>query len=301
MTSIVRLPTSRARPEAEVGEKADAALAAAARSAAKTRRRTEGRDLSLATLTVIGALSLGGVAGLAYLTEGSGGVEQAGTAVIKAVMKPAAPAPAPVKAADAKVQPAAAKTNAGPAEPAATKVARPAAASSDTGPKSIEAPTATPPAPVAAPPAPVRPAFQDPIKTASISPAVPLPPMTLPPQGLLPAEPIARPLPQADAKPVEPTPAAPKPQARPAISREEADGHMAKGEAALRSGDLTVARLFFGRVAQSGDPRGALAMARTYDESELRALPVYGLTPDRAEAERWRQRARDMTSALAQK
>jgi hypothetical protein len=40
-------------------------------------------------------------------------------------------------------------------------------------------------------------------------------------------------------------------------------------------------------------------MARTYDEAELRKLPVFGLKPDRAEAERWRLRAREMASAVA--
>jgi hypothetical protein len=122
--------------------------------------------------------------------------------------------------------------------------------------------------------------------------------MTLPPQGLPPAEPIARP---ADAKPVEPaaSPRPPAAQARPTVSPAEAEGYLAKAEAALRGGDLIVARSFFDRLAQAGDPRGALGMARTYDEAELRKLPVYGLKPDPAEAERWRLRAREMTSAIA--
>jgi hypothetical protein len=88
-------------------------------------------------------------------------------------------------------------------------------------------------------------------------------------------------------------------QVRPTISAAEADGYLAKAEAALRSGDLSVGRSFFNRLLQADDPRGALGMARTYDEAELRKLPVFGFKPDRAEAERWRLRAREMTTALA--
>jgi hypothetical protein len=117
--------------------------------------------------------------------------------------------------------------------------------------------------------------------------------MMLPPQGLPPAEPITNP-PQFEAQRVEAAP--PARTVHPAISLAEAEGYLAKAEAALRSGDLIVARSFFDRLAQGGDPRGALGMARTYDHLELRKLPVFGLKADPAIAEKWRERARQMTS-----
>jgi hypothetical protein len=125
-----------------------------------------------------------------------------------------------------------------------------------------------------------------------------LPAMTLP-SSAPPAETARSP----EAAPVQPA-ASPKPaarQVRPAVSRAEAEAYLARADAALRRGDLIVARSFFDRLAQSGDPRGALGMARTYDEDELRKLPVFGLNSDPAEAERWRLRAREMTSAVAAK
>jgi hypothetical protein len=65
----------------------------------------------------------------------------------------------------------------------------------------------------------------------------------------------------------------------------------------MRNGDLVGARSLFGRMAQAGDARGALGMARTFDDAEFKKLGVYGLKPDRGEVERWRTRAREMTSA----
>jgi hypothetical protein len=67
----------------------------------------------------------------------------------------------------------------------------------------------------------------------------------------------------------------------------------------MRDGDVVGARSLFDRLAQAGDPRGAAGMARTYDEAEFKKLGVYGLKPDRREAERWRARARELTSAAA--
>ncbi|HEX5866701.1 MAG TPA: hypothetical protein VFY72_03285, partial [Beijerinckiaceae bacterium] len=105
--------------------------------------------------------------------------------------------------------------------------------------------------------------------------------------------------PEPVAKAPEPTAPPPPARLRPTLSAAEADAHLAKAETALRAGDLVVARSFFTRLAQADDPRGALGMARTYDEAELKNLPVFGLKPDRAEAERWRVRAREMKSAVA--
>jgi hypothetical protein len=265
MSQISRKSDETLRPTHESNEPGAAHSKPAVRTPRKTRIR-EGKELSLATLTVIGALSLGAVGGLAYMTEGRDAPPPATPSVApKAVQPPAAP----VKTAEAKPNEAP-KTAPAPAENAEAKV------------KPVETP--------------VRRLPEEPIRTASISPAVPLPPLVVP--SRLPGpEPAAKPPAPVVAPPAEAVkPPTPK---RPTISQEEAEGYLAKAETALRSGDLTVARSFFGRLAQGGDPRGALGMARTYDEAELRNLPVFGLKPDRAEAERWRQRAREMTSAFA--
>ena len=91
----------------------------------------------------------------------------------------------------------------------------------------------------------------------------------------------------------------PLPEAKlvPVISTAEAVVYLARAEAALRNGDVIGARSLYGRLAQSGDARGALGMARTYDEAEFKKMQVYGLKPDGGESERWRARAREMTSA----
>lgn len=70
--------------------------------------------------------------------------------------------------------------------------------------------------------------------------------------------------------------------------------HLVRAEALLEAGDLTAARLFFERVAEAGDARGALGLARSHDPEELRRLPVYGHAGDASEAERWRETAKTM-------
>jgi hypothetical protein len=232
----------------------------------------EGRALSVATLIAIGALSLGAVGGLAYLSDGHD-----------------RPAPAHVSVASNAAQ-------RGPERLPAARETKPATAAvapahADTKPNAAQAPVVAPSA---------RPPLEEPIKTASISPAVPLPVMSVPPRSFALAEPVAK-APELDARPIDPKPVTPTPQHRPTLSGAEAEGYLAKAEAALRSGDLSVARSFFIRLVQADDPRGAVGMARTYDDAELKKLPVFGLKPDRAEAERWRLRAREMTTAVAKR
>lgn len=83
------------------------------------------------------------------------------------------------------------------------------------------------------------------------------------------------------------------------LAPQECDDHLAKGERLLKAGDLASARLFFKRVAEAGDARGALAMARTFDPDAVRALQLYGLEPDQARADLWSARARELSSASA--
>jgi TPR repeat protein len=66
---------------------------------------------------------------------------------------------------------------------------------------------------------------------------------------------------------------------------------LSRGEAVLVLGDVSAARLLFGRAAQAGSGKAALAMGRTYDPSFLRTINIRGLRPDAAEAATWYRRA----------
>jgi len=261
MSPLSQLPRHNPRMAAEPQQNGAPATPKTASRAAASKAGGD-KKLSLATLAVIGGLSVGAVTGLALLTDGS---------------EPTAPSK-PVAAQTA------AKTSPQPSErePALVTTA-------DVKAKQREVPA------VSASPSAVAAFAEEPSKTGSISAPVRL---AAPSAPVLPA-PQPEPEPPAAAAP--PPAAAPQPaaQTRPIISPAEANGYLSKAEAALRIGDLVVARSFFGRVAEGGDARGALGMARTYDAGELKKLPVFGLKGDRAEMERWQARARDLTSTAA--
>jgi hypothetical protein len=244
-------------------------------SAPRTAKRG-GIKFSVATLTVISGLSIGVVTSWAVLTE------------LRTTPKPAMPAPIVTSAVE---QP----------------------------PAPSEAPALAEPSPL-----PARAVATEPVKTGSISAAPPIPQQE--PVAAKTPESASRPLeavvavkaPEPEAQPREAVAAVspPQPEAQPrepvavdavsaraTMAKAEGDAYLAKAEAALRIGDLAVARLFFGRVAEAGDARGATGMARTYDERELKKLPVFGLKGERAEVERWQARARELTtkSAFARK
>jgi hypothetical protein len=143
-------------------------------------------------------------------------------------------------------------------------------------------------------PAP-SPVLPDPTETASISPAPPAPAaLTTAHLELEEARDTAGHTEGIGDLSQRPTPVTEA--SRPVLSAAEASAYLVRAETAFEKGDLVVARAFFGRLAQAGDPRGALGMARTYDAAELRKVPVYRLLPDTGEAERWRARARDMSA-----
>ena len=110
-------------------------------------------------------------------------------------------------------------------------------------------------------------------------------------------QPSATPLPQPSAtlntrpttsdEPVSETTAPAKPE----LSAASTDSLLARGEALLRRGDITSARLVFLRAAAAGDPRAARGVGMTYDPDVYARLPVTGLKPDREQAEIWYSRA----------
>jgi hypothetical protein len=75
---------------------------------------------------------------------------------------------------------------------------------------------------------------------------------------------------------------------------------MRRGEELLANQDIAAARAVFERLADNGEPRGALALAETYEQSTLARLGVRGLAPDPAAARTWYERAKALGSTEAQ-
>ncbi len=67
-----------------------------------------------------------------------------------------------------------------------------------------------------------------------------------------------------------------------------------RGEALLEIGDISGARRFFERAANSGSAAAALAMGGTYDPRVLATLGARGIAPDPAAALTWYRRAQTM-------
>lgn len=74
------------------------------------------------------------------------------------------------------------------------------------------------------------------------------------------------------------------------------DAYLERGQKLLDDGDLTAARSFFRRVAESGDPRGALAMGATYDSNYAGNLGIGTARPDNTVAGEWYRRAMELGS-----
>lgn len=68
-----------------------------------------------------------------------------------------------------------------------------------------------------------------------------------------------------------------------------------QGAAALGNGDISGARRFYQRGAETGCAQCAEAMAQTFDAEQLSRMGAIGIKPDPAQAEAWRARARQLT------
>jgi hypothetical protein len=134
---------------------------------------------------------------------------------------------------------------------------------------------------------------QTPVNSASLGPpALPMPPpstpLTSPPLKLAPER-------QA-APPVDPSNA---PQLK-NEDRDRATKYVQRGDESLAAGNITMARLFYQKAAEIGWAQGALALAGTYDPAELSRLKVVGgVDPDRAAAQKWYEKARQLGSPQA--
>lgn len=69
---------------------------------------------------------------------------------------------------------------------------------------------------------------------------------------------------------------------------------LTKGDEMLATGNVALARLYYQRATDMGLARGALALAGTYDETELLRRRILGVQPDAALARRWYERAREL-------
>ena len=73
-----------------------------------------------------------------------------------------------------------------------------------------------------------------------------------------------------------------------------------RGEELMANREIAAARAVFKRLADSGEQRGAFALAETYEQSTLERLGAKGLLPEMAAARAWYERAKALGSTEAQ-
>ncbi len=167
--------------------------------------------------------------------------------------------------------------------PATTPKADPAP---DHAPEHMASPAAVPDA---ATPAPV------PDSAASeATPPVP----AVPPPGPAPDPAPAAPAAQVQTVPA-PDSAASAPRATPspgppAVNPSLAEMMVRRGDALLREGDVSAARLLYDRAAAAGSGRAATAMGKTFDAAFLAGIGVVGLSGDPALAATWYRRGAEL-------
>ena len=119
-----------------------------------------------------------------------------------------------------------------------------------------------------------------------------------PPERAAP-EPPPRPVAPVVAPPV--VRKAPPPRELPTEDRARAERMLAQGVKHWEQGNVSAARMFFQRAAEAGLAAGALRMGGTYDPTELTRLnALAGVPPDRNEARKWYERARDLGAQEAE-
>jgi TPR repeat protein len=86
----------------------------------------------------------------------------------------------------------------------------------------------------------------------------------------------------------------------PAEEQARAERLVVQGDRHLEQGNIGAARLFFQRAAEAGLALAAIRLAATFDPSELARLQAQGVRPDREEARRWYERARELGAPEAE-
>jgi hypothetical protein len=133
------------------------------------------------------------------------------------------------------------------------------------------------------------------VAMADPSAPVPAPPATAvavaPPAPLAPA-PVAAPASPPAAESAATAPAS-------ELTPEDLAALLKRGQQLAASGDIAAARLTLRPAAEAHDPQAALALGATYDPTVLRALGIFGVTPDVAMARGWYEKAKAYGSAEA--
>ncbi|WP_270933778.1 SEL1-like repeat protein [Falsiroseomonas oryzae] len=166
------------------------------------------------------------------------------------------------------------------------------AAESFPDPEPMPLPSAEAPATTIAPPSDVEIAAGSPVQTALPAELVPA---RVPPAAV--AAPSSAPVPEALP------PAQPAQDARPAglgLPAAVVAALIRRGDAMLAMGDISAARLLYGRAANEGSGAAALALGRTHDPAVLNALGARGLRADPAVAADWYRRALALGEAGAE-
>jgi TPR repeat protein len=119
-----------------------------------------------------------------------------------------------------------------------------------------------------------------------------------PPTGAEPARSVTAP--RSDLRPESPggSTASSVPNRR-ALSAEDIEALLKRGQAFISQGDISAARAVLERAADAGDARAALALGATYDPNELKSMGVFGLKPDVARAQAWYAKAVEYGSSEA--
>lgn len=178
---------------------------------------------------------------------------------------------------------------------------------SGSDPAPAETPTAAEPAGPPAPPAAAPPPSANPVAANPAATAVAPPVREAVRAEAADAKPAAAPEPAGTTVALAPPPKAEAPPARagePPAARQEAVQRPAKlpsgiaeatllkrGDALFAQGDLTGARLYYEMAAAAGNPKAALALARTHDPLVHERLRVRGLAADPDQAVAWYRKA----------
>jgi hypothetical protein len=115
-----------------------------------------------------------------------------------------------------------------------------------------------------------------------------------------PAPAVAPPTPVPAVRPERGGQPTPRPPELSAEVRGRAEKLISQGERFLQQGSIVLAREFFRRAADAGLAQGAIRLAATYDPGELQRLQAQGVVPDRAEARKWYERARELGAPEAE-
>jgi hypothetical protein len=86
----------------------------------------------------------------------------------------------------------------------------------------------------------------------------------------------------------------------PPEQRKRAEGFVERGWQNWEEGNIAGARGFFQYAADLGLAAGAMGMGMTYDPAQLTRMEAVGLIPDRDEARKWYERARELGASEAE-